>query len=114
MELIDVIWDLCFLFGGLGSSVFVLIKRKNFDLWLSLLICGACICKGFRHLFYDWSILSIRKVETIDAFQLLLKTHVVLGVMDTLVFVLICGALLRLVILGLYSRWYKKAVKFSE
>lgn len=107
----DLLFDVCFFLLAIAGTVFVVANRKRFDLWLSLPTCAAWILKGARHLYYDWMISAVNQVKVDDVYLFMRKAHLVLNGMDALVNLFICAALVRLVILGLHSRWYRKALK---
>ncbi len=107
----DLLFDLCFFLFAIAGTSFVVGKHDRFDLWLSLPTCAAWVLKGGRHLYYDWMIAAMRNMEAGDMYLFVRKAHLVLGGMDRLVAIFLCAALVRVGILGLYSRWYRKALK---
>lgn len=107
----DLLFDICYFLLAIAGTVFVLINRKRFDLWLSLPTCAAWILKGARHLYYDWMISAVNNMKPEDVLLFMQKSHLALKGMDALINLFLCAALVRLVILGLHSRWYRKALK---
>lgn len=107
----DLLLDVCFFLLAIAGTVFVLINRKHFDLWLSLPTCAAWFLKGARHLYYDWMISAVNHMKPDDVLLFMRKSHLTLNGMDALVTLFLCAALVRLVIFGLHSRWYRKAQK---
>ena len=107
----DLLFDVCFFLLAIVGTSFVIVMRKRFDLWLSLPICIAWVLKGARHLCYDWMVAAVRNMETEDIFLFVRKAHLALEGIDRLITLLLCAALVRLGILCLYSRWYRKALK---
>lgn len=107
----DLLLDVCFLLSGIAGTAFILIMRKRFDMWVSLLTCTAWVLKGARHLYYDWLLAAVNNVREDDVFLLMRKAHIILEGMDTMVIILLHAALVRMAIVGLYLRWYKKALK---
>lgn len=115
MKWADMIFDVGFLLLGIAAMVIVLVKRKHFDLWLSLLACSAWVVKGVRFLYFDWTLLAIEAMRNAgqvnDIFTFMQIVHLILTGIDGLVNLLLFAALGRLVLLGLFHRWYRKAVK---
>ena len=111
MEKLELLWDAGFFALGIVCAAFVITKRKRFDLWISLPVCLSWVIKGVRHLYYDWVILAAKNLSADEIFPFLKRAHFIADRMDTLVNILLCEALLRLIIVGLSSRWYKKAIK---
>ena len=111
MELLDVLLDICFLLAGIACAVFVIRKRRSFDLWVSLPVCGAWVLKGIRLLCYDWVIAALETLSEEQVFSFMLKAHRTLQGMDALVFILLGVALLRLVNEGAWLHRYRKAMK---
>lgn len=115
MKWADMIFDVGFLLLGIAAMVIVLVKRKHFDLWLSLLACSAWVVKGVRFLYYNWTLLALETMRNAgqvdDIFPFMQKSHLILAGIDGLVGLLLFAALGRLVLLGLFHRWYRKAVK---
>ena len=115
MKWADMIFDVGFLVPGIAVLAFVIVKRKHFDLWLSLLACSAWVVKGVRFLYYDWTLLVLEAMRNAgqvdDIFPFMQKSHLILTGIDGLVGLLLFAALGRLVLLGLFHRWYRKAVK---
>ena len=115
MKSVDMIFDVGFLLLGIGAMVIVLVKRKHFDLWLSLLACSAWVVKGVRFLYFDWTLLTVEAMRNAgqvdDIFTFMQKSHLILAGIDGLVGLLLFVALGRFVLLGLFHRWYRKAVK---
>ena len=107
----DLLFDVCFFLLALAGTSFVVVMRKGFDLWLSLPTCAAWVLKGARHLCYDWMVAAMRNMETEDIYLFVRKADFALGGMDRFVTLFLCAALVRLGILCLYSRWYRKALK---
>lgn len=107
----DLLLDVCFFLLAIAGTVFVRINRKRFDLWLSLPTCAAWLLKGVRHLYYDWMISAVNHMKPDDVLLFIRKSHLMLNGMDALVNLFLCAALVRLVILCLHSRWYRKALK---
>ena len=111
MELHDVIWDLCFFLLGIACTAYIIRKRKHFDLRISFPVCAAWVLKGISRLYYDWVIIAVKNVYDDWVFSFMVKAHKILNSLDTLVFLLLCVALLRLINQGIYSRRYNKAMK---
>lgn len=111
MVQIELLSDVCFLILGIAGAVFVTVMRKHFDKWISLLTCTAWVLKGIRLLCYDWIIIALDNVKENKAFLFMQNAHLALQGIDTLVDILLLAALVRLVMIGLYSRWYNKAIK---
>lgn len=115
MEPVDLILDAVFLLLGITGMVFVIVKRKLFDIWMSLLTCSAWVLKGVRLLYFDWHMITLEIMRNAgrvnDAFPFVQKAHLILTGIDTLVNLFLLAALGRLVMLGLFRRWYKKAIK---
>lgn len=115
MKWADMIFDVGFLLLGIATMIIVLVKRKHFDLWLSLLACSAWVVKGVRLLYYDWTLLVLEAMRNAgqvdDIFPFMQKSHLILAGIDGLVGLLLFVALGRFVLLGLFHRWYRKAVK---
>ena len=111
MEKLELLLDTGFFALGIVCTVFVIMKRKRFDLWLSLPVCLSWVIKGVRHLYYDWVIHAAKNMSTYEIFPFLKKENSITDGMDALVNILLCGALIRLVIVGLFSLWNKKAIK---
>ena len=111
MELIDLLLDTCFLVLGIAGMVFVIVMRKRFDLWMSLLTCTAWVSKGVRLLYYDWILIALNDMKENQVFLFMKNAHLALQGMDTLVNLLLFAALVLLAMIGLYFRWYKKAIK---
>lgn len=115
MKSADMIFDVGFLLLGIGAMVIVLVKRKHFDLWLSLLACSAWVVKGVRFLYFDWTLLAIEAMRNAgqvnDIFTFMQIAHLILTGIDGLVNLLLFAALGRLILLELFQRWYRKAVK---
>ena len=107
----DLILDVCFFILAIAGTVFVLTKRKHFDLWLSLPTCAAWVLKGARYLYYDWILAALGNMKAENIYLFMQKAHVALAGMDVLVNLFLFAALVRLVILGLYSYWYRKTLK---
>lgn len=107
----DMLLDVCFILLAIAGTAFVVVNRKRFDMWLSLLTCTAWIIKGARYLCYDWILAAVNHMKADEVFLFMRKAHVTLNGMDALVNLFLYAALIRLVILGLFSRWYKKALK---
>ena len=107
----NLLFDICFFLLAVAGTLFVVVKRNRFDLWLSLPTCAAWVLKGGRHLYYDWMNAAMRNMESEDMYLLVRKAHLVLGGMDHLVTLFLCTALVRVGILALYSRWYRQAFK---
>lgn len=107
----DLILDVCFFVLAIAGMVFVIMNRKRFDLWLSLPTCAAWLLKGARYLYYDWMLAAMRNMKAEDVYLFMRKAHAVLTGMDFWVNLFLFTALVRLVILGLYSRWYRKTLK---
>ncbi|MBR6595772.1 MAG: hypothetical protein IKK72_04270 [Oscillospiraceae bacterium] len=111
MEKLELLLDTGFFALGIACTVFVIMKRKRFDLWLSLPVCLSWVIKGVRQLYYDWAIFAAKNMRAEEIFPFLKRAHFITDGMDALVNILLCGALIRLVIVGLFSLWYKKAIK---
>lgn len=109
MELLDLFWDACFLGLSIAGTIFVIVMRKRFDLWMSLLTCAAWVFKGVRLLYYDLMILALNDAKGNGVVLFMQNAQVALQRVDALVNVLLCAALARLAMIGLYLRWYNKA-----
>ena len=107
----NLLFDICFFLFAIAGTLFVVVKRNRFDLWLSLPTCAAWVLKGARHLYFDWMSAAMGNMEAEDIFLFVRKAHLVLGGMDRLVTLFLCAALGRVGILAQYSRWYRKALK---
>lgn len=107
----DLILDVCFFILAIAGTVFVLTKRKHFDLWLSLPTCAAWVLKCARYLYYDWILATLSNMKAEDVYLFMRKAHLAVEGMDVLVNLCLYVALMRFVILGLYSRWYRKTLK---
>ena len=107
---IDWILDACFLLLGIAGTAVVIIKHKRFDKGIALFTCVAWICKGVRLLGYDYvrATMSHKKEEV---FQFLQKASTALQALDALVEIFLFVALVRLVILAFYTRWYEKQMR---
>ncbi len=115
MKWADMIFDVGFLLPGIAVLAFVIVKRKHFDLWLSLLACSAWVVKGIRFLYFDWTLLTVEAMRNAgqvnDIFTFMQKAHLILTGIDGLVNLLLFAALGRLILLELFQRWYRKAKK---
>lgn len=111
MEMLELLLDAGFFTLSIVCTIFVILKRKRFDLWISLPACLSWVIKGVRHLYYDWVILAAKNMSVDEIFSFLKRANIITDGMDALVNILLCGALLRLIIVGLFSLWYKKAIK---
>ena len=111
MELHDVLWDLCFFLLGIACTVYIIRKRKCFDLGISFPVCAAWVLKGISRLYYDWVIITVKNVYDDWIFSFMVKAHQILNALDALVFLLLCAALLRLINQGVYLHRYNKAMK---
>lgn len=107
----DLLLDVCFLLSGIGGTVVVLINRKSFDMWMSLPICMAWILKGVRYIYYDWIVAAADHMKADEVVRFIQNGHLTLTRMDTLVHCLLFMALVRLVIVGMFLRWYKKILE---
>lgn len=113
MEYIDIILDAVFLIILITCTILVIINRNRFDLWAALLTCAAMILKGVRRICYDLvsfnldALLNAGKGNDILLFMKI--ASVILRGIDTLVYLLLIAVLIRLMLIGLYSRWYNKA-----
>lgn len=114
MENINLFLDICFLILGIACTVFVIVKRKRFDLWMSLFACAAWITKGIRLLSFDWHVITLEAMrnagQNADAFAFVQKAYIALAGMDALANLFLFAAFARLIIVGLYWRWYRKAI----
>jgi len=112
---IDLFLDASFLILGIAGAVFVIVMRKRFDIWMSLLTCTAWVLKGVRLLCYDWYLITLEKMlsagQVNDVFQLMQNVAIALQGVDTLVNLLLFAALGRLMLMGLFLRWYNRAQK---
>ena len=114
MKSIDLIPDICFLVLGIACTVFVIVKRKRFDIWMSLFACAAWITKGIRLLYYDWHIITMETMrnagQDMHAFIFAQKAHLALAGMDALTNLFLFASFVRLIIVGLHWHWYRKAI----
>lgn len=115
MEGIDLFLDACFLLLGIAGMVFVIVKRKHFDIWMSVLTCSAWVFKGVRLLYYDWYLITLDAMlnsgQGNDVFRFMQNLTNVVQVIDILVNLLLFAAVVRLVLIGQFLRWYNKAQK---
>lgn len=118
MENIDLFLDICFLILGIACTVFVIVKRKRFDLCMSLFACAAWITKGIRLLYFNWHVITLEAMrnagQNADAFVFVQKSSLTLTGMDALANLFLFAAFVRLLIIGLYWRWYQKAINTLE
>ena len=111
MEMLELLLDAGFFALSIVCTIFVILKRKRFDLWISLPACLSWAIKGVRHLYYDWVIFAARNMRAEEIFPFLKKANFITDGMDALVNILLCGALLRLIIIVFSILWYKKTIK---
>ena len=115
MEQLDLLFDICFAIVGIVCTVFVVVKRKSFDLFTALLTCGGWITYGIRLLMFDYVIVSLKTMQNTgggdDIGFLMIKSSILLNVLDALVLLLLSIALVRIVVKGLFLRWYNKAIR---
>ena len=111
----DLFFDIGLLISGIAATVLVILKRNSFDRWTSLLTCSSWILKGIRVIGYDLYLVVFKNAmssgQLNDVFLLMKNAQLVLTSIDILVNLLLLVALVRLALLGLYRRWYKKAIK---
>ena len=114
MESIDLFLDICFLILGIAGTVFVIVRRKRFDIWMSLFACAAWITKSIQLLYFDWHLITLETMrnagQNADAFVFVQKAYLALTGMDTLANLFLFVSFVRVVILGMYWRWYQKAI----
>lgn len=111
--MLDWIMDGCFLLLGIACTALVIVKRERFHKGIALFTCGAWIFRGVRQLGYDYVCTAIYRMETEEAYLYLQKASLALQVLDVLVGIFLFVALVRLVILASYTRWYKKQLQIK-
>lgn len=93
----DWIIDGFVLIFGIAGTVFMIIKRKNFDLWISIPVCAACILKGIRSFCYEWFERAMKNTQEITAtINLMRIAQVVLDWLDETIILFLIAALIAL------------------
>lgn len=96
MEANDLIMDVCLMVLGVAGAVFVVKKRRYFDLWASLMVCTACILKGIRLLCYDCFVMALKTQEITTDIFFIQKVSFALNCIDVMIGLLLIAALVRL------------------
>ncbi len=96
----------------LTAATFIYASHKEYKaMWISVPTAAAFFLKILRSLGYRFFISLILSSGEKDAiFSHFHKASVVFGIMDTVVFLLLLIALIRIILLGSFWRWYDKTI----